>query len=397
MTNFNKTSGFITLTVVLIIVLLITGLTLMTGKMLMSEQRTASNQVRYHEATNAAQMGIDKAVAQLMASFANRSAISSAEAPYYKVSFGDVSEITIGSTTLKSMVITSEGTSGYSADSESPDDAESKVTINQTVVSVSPISSTPAAPLTVAAGMAAGGNFSVAANPNGGGPGVPVSIWSSGIVNIGSSSSTCGQQEYYDGTCSSLAYSSNAEGKNADVVDQDTDNFPGDLLAYIFNGSSTYTEVIEDVKASYATDPALSALHIGADGLGLDNCDALDTSSSGIYVVTGNCRVDDVGTLAAPVILLVVNGNFTMNANSDVYGVVFAYTDATDKDNAPYDISINGTATLHGALVANYKLGNSNGSYNAVYDAEALANLPTTVRSITATVPGSWQDWGNAE
>lgn len=101
--------------------------------------------------------------------------------------------------------------------------------------------------------------------------------------------------------------------------------------------------------------------------------------------------------LAAPVILLVVNGNFTMNANSDVYGVVFAYTDATDKDNAPYDISINGTATLHGALVANYKLGNSNGSYNAVYDAEALANLPTTVRSITATVPGSWQDWGNAE
>ena len=123
MTNFNKTSGFITLTVVLIIVLLITGLTLMTGKMLMSEQRTASNQVRYHEATNAAQMGIDKAVAQLMASFANRSAISSAEAPYYKVSFGDVSEITIGSTTLKSMVITSEGTSGYSADSESPDDA----------------------------------------------------------------------------------------------------------------------------------------------------------------------------------------------------------------------------------------------------------------------------------
>lgn len=141
----------------------------------------------------------------------------------------------------------------------------------------------------------------------------------------------------------------------------------------------------------------MSALHIGTDGLGLDNCDALDTSSSGIYVVTGNCRVDDVGTLAAPVVLLVVNGNFTMNANSDVYGVVFAYTDATDKDNAPYDISINGTATLHGALVANYKLGNSNGSYNAVYDAEALANLPTTVRSITATVPGSWQDWGNAE
>lgn len=50
MTNFNKASGFITLTVVLIIVLLITALTLMTGKMLMGEQRTASNTMRYHEA-----------------------------------------------------------------------------------------------------------------------------------------------------------------------------------------------------------------------------------------------------------------------------------------------------------------------------------------------------------
>ncbi len=395
MTNFKKTSGFITLTVVLIIVLLITGLTLMTGRMLMSEQRAASNQVRYHEAANAAQMGVDKAVVQLMNNFTDHSVIETTEAPFYSVTFSDISEITIGSSNLKSTTITSVGKSGYSSESSLVDNAESKVTVRQTVVSMSPISSTPAAPLTVAAGMAAGGNFSVAANPNGGGPGVPVSIWSSGTVNIGSSSSTCGQQEYYDKTCSSLAYSSNAEGKNSDIVDGQhvPDQFPEDLLAYIFNGSSSYTDVIEDVKATI-TDTTLLATHIGTDGTGLDNCDDLNTASSGIYVVTGDCRVDDVGTQIAPVIILVVNGNFTMNANSDVYGVVFAYTDAADINNVPYDISINGTATLHGALVANYKLGNSNGSYNAVYDAEALKNLPNTVKSITATVPGSWQDLG---
>lgn len=393
MTNFKKTSGFITLTVVLIIVLLITGLTLMTGRMLMGEQRAASNQVRYHEAANAAQMGVDKAVVQLMNNFADHRVIETTEAPFYSVTFSDISEITIGSSNLKSTIITSVGKSGYSA--ESADNAESKVTVRQTVVSISPISSTPAAPLTVAAGMAAGGNFSVAANPNGGGPGVPVSIWSSGTVNIGSSSSTCGQQEYYDRTCSSLAYSSNAEGKNSDIVDGQhiPDQFPEDLLAYIFNGSSSYTDVIEDVKASYTNSDEWTT-HIGADGTGLDNCNDLNTASKGIYVVTGDCRVDDVGTQSDPVIILVVNGNFTMNANSDVYGVVFAYTDAADTSNVPYDISINGTATLHGALVANYKLGNSNGSYNAVYDAEALKNLPNTVKSITATVPGSWQDLG---
>lgn len=343
---------------------------------------------------NAAQVGLDKAAVQLMSDFSVRTNFTHLTAPpYYQVTFGDVTDITLGSSVIQAVTVTSVGTSGYSANSATSTDAESQVTVSQQIVSISPISSTPAAPLTVAAGMAAGGNFSVAANPNGGGPGVPVSIWSSGSVGIGSSSSTCGQQEYYDGACSASAYSSNAAGKNADIVDEDDENFPEDLLAYIFNGSTSYTEVIDDVKASYANDPAEAALHIGADGTGLANCDNLDTTSNGIYVIKGACTVDDVGTRDEPVILLVVNGDFTMNANSEVYGIVFAYTDAANIETVPYDISINGTATLYGALVANYKLGNSNGSYNAVYDAEALGNLPTTVRSIVATVPGSWRDW----
>ncbi len=394
MTSSNKASGFITLTVVLIIVLLITALTLMTGKMLMGEQRSASNQMRYHEAINAAQVGLDKATVQLMADFSNRTDFKNlGTAPYYQVTFGKVTDITLGSSIVQAVTVSSVGTSGYSANAATSESAESQATVSQQIVSISPISSTPAAPLTVAAGMAAGGNFSVAANPNGGGPGVPVSIWSSGNVNVGSSSSTCGQQEYYDSTCSSLPYSSNAAGKNSDIVDNDTVNFPDDLLAYIFNGSTSYTEVIDDVKASYANDPAEAALHVGAAGLGLANCNNLTTASNGIYVVKGDCTVSNVGTRDKPVILLVVNGNFTMNANSKVYGIVFAYTDAKNTDTVPYDIKINGTATLYGAMVANYKLGNSNGSYNAVYDAEALANLPTTVRSIVATVPGSWRDW----
>jgi len=72
MINFNKTSGFITLTIVLIIVLLVTAITLMTGKMLLGEQRSGSNQMRYQEAANAAQFGLDKAIAQLMNNFDNQ-------------------------------------------------------------------------------------------------------------------------------------------------------------------------------------------------------------------------------------------------------------------------------------------------------------------------------------
>lgn len=402
MTSSNKASGFITLTVVLIIVLLITALTLMTGKMLMGEQRSASNQMRYHEAMNAAQVGLDKATVQLMADFSNRTNFTHLTAsPYYQVTYGNITDITLGSSVIQAVTVNSVGTSGYSANSATSANAESQATVSQQVVSISPISSVPAAPLTVAAGMAAGGNFSVAANPNGGGPGVPVSIWSSGSVEVGSSSATCGLNEYFPNgpdnpastvNCSAYPYSSN-NNKNSDIVDEDKVNFPDDLLAYIFNGSTSYTEVIDDVKASYANDPAEAALHVGADGTGLANCDDLTTASNGIYVINGACTVNDVGTRDAPVILLVVNGDFTMNANSEVYGIAFAYTDAANIETVPYDIKINGTATLYGALVANYKLGNSNGSYKAVYDAEALGNLPTTVRSIVATVPGSWRDW----
>lgn len=385
MINFNKTSGFITLTIVLIIVLLVTAITLMTGKMLLGEQRSASNQMRYQEAANAAQFGLDKAIAQLMNNFDNQVDFENISSPpYYHVEFINMEEISIGSNAVPVITIKSVGTSGYSANADDENNAESKVTINQQVISISPISATPASPLTVAAGMAAGGNFSVAANPNGGGPGVPISIWSAGEVNIGSSSSTCGQQEYYDGTCSSQPYSSNQSGKNSDVVDND-EKFPDDLLAYIFNGSTSVDDVKNDVISLYGVD---SDEHL------LTNCSTLNVASSGIYVIEGNCTPPgDVGTRDKPVILLVVNGDLTLNANKEIYGLVFAYTDAANVNTVTYDIKLNGGATIYGALVANYKLGNSNGTYNAVYDAETLGNLPESVGSIVATVPGSWRDW----
>ena len=391
MTSFNKASGFITLTVVLIIVLLITALTLMTGKMLMGEQRSASNQVRYHEAMNAAQAGLDKAIIQLMDNFENQTNLNHlTAAPYYHVTFGNVVEVPLGSSTIKTVTINSVGTAGYSASSATSTNAESQATVSQQVLSISPISATPAAPLTVAAGMAAGGNFTVAANPNGGGPGVPISIWSKNTVAVGSSSSTCGQQEYYDGTCSLEAYSSSKAGINSDILANDP-NFPADLLSYIFNGSTSVQDVIDSVKSSYSSTAQI-ALHIGASGTGLTNCSSLDTSSKGIYVIRGTCSPPgDVGSRAFPVILLVVNGSFTMNANKNIYGIIFTYTEPSA--TGTYDVMLNGGATIYGALVSNFELGNSNGTYNAVYDAETLSNLSNSVESIVSTIPGSWRDW----
>lgn len=188
MINLNKESGFITLTVVLIIVLLITALSLMTGNMLMGEQRSASNQVRYHEAMNAAQVGLDKGIAQLMSNFDNRADLTHLTAvPYYQVSFGNISEIALGDNIIRSVAIRSVGTAGYSASSATSTDAESRVAVNQQVIEIPTLSSLPDSPLTVAAGTAIGGNLAIMANPNGGGAGVPLSIWSRELVDIGAS------------------------------------------------------------------------------------------------------------------------------------------------------------------------------------------------------------------
>ena len=67
MINSSKNNrGFITLTITLIIIILVTILSLMTGRMLMNEQRTASNRLRYEEAASSAQAGIDAALARIL-------------------------------------------------------------------------------------------------------------------------------------------------------------------------------------------------------------------------------------------------------------------------------------------------------------------------------------------
>lgn len=401
MTNLNKESGFITLTVVLIIVLLITALSLMTGRMLMGEQRSASNQVRYHEAINAAQVGLDKGIAQLMSNFDNRADLTHLTAvPYYQVSFGNVSEIALGDNIIRSVAIRSVGTAGYSASSATSTDAESRAVVNQQAIEIPTLSSLPDAPLTVAAGTAIGGNLAIMANPNGGGAGVPLSIWSRDLVDIGASFASCGAEEYdftKNSGCTTAPYSSNKNGKQADIVEDDKFYFPPDseaLLAYIFAGSSTVEEVISDTIQS---NPGDYKYRVGVNETGLADCSSLNASSSGRYIINGNCAPSgSIGSKEHPVELLIVDGNLTLNGNSIIYGLVFAFDRTNSPDypsTATYDMKINGTASVYGVVISNFKLKISSGNFNAVYDADVLTNLANGSKRIVAIVPGSWRDW----
>ena len=98
MINSLKSSrGFITLTITLIIIILVTILSLMTGRMLMNEQRAASNKLRYEEAANAAQAGIDAALARLSLDNEFRGSFTNdSSAPFYQVAFGSDTAIQAG-------------------------------------------------------------------------------------------------------------------------------------------------------------------------------------------------------------------------------------------------------------------------------------------------------------
>ena len=53
-----------------------------------------------------------------------------------------------------------------------------------------------------------------------------------------------------------------------------------------------------------------------------------------------------------------------------------------------------GTASVFGAMVANYELGKSNGTYNAVYDADVMNTIQTGEPFARIhKIPGSWRDW----
>jgi hypothetical protein len=260
--------------------------------------------------------------------------------------------------------------------------SEGRATINQQALFIRAVPGAPDAPLTVAGGMAVSGNFMVVANPNGGGRGVPLSVWTDQNVDLtNGSGTTCGQQEWADGTCNTNTYSEKGN-KQSDILDSDP-NFPDDLLRYVFGVSGDSADIAESMQTleSRATEI-------------LNGCDSLGSSSTGFYIVDGPCNpAGTIGSEAAPVVLLVRNGNITMNGNMAIYGLVFSYDSAPG--SAPnYDFKMTGGATINGAVVSNHQVGNSNGTYNAVYNAAALGNIQNTGPFNTLVrIPGSWRDW----
>ncbi|HET9485712.1 MAG TPA: hypothetical protein VFO79_17245 [Xanthomonadales bacterium] len=335
------------------------------------------------------------------------------------------------------------------------DSEGASATVVQTTSAFRLLANTPGAPPIVASGaIDFQGAMDIVTNPNSGGTGVPVSIWTRQDYDHTGASSTChmdefiryggGTVEYYPDTnvitcddCScdhdpkdcSLALSCKARDYDGpDVLDIDPANsnevnkdmepqdFPCDLFDYVFN-----VQAWEDNDGDYFCETAIQEPDIDnppatinadeaflkSEAFEITSCDE-DTDFTdpttkeprgGLIWYSpddGGCKPNfQVGTPTRPA-LLVVDKDLHVGAGFRMFGLVFVRStqsplDPTTGGNATFNV--NGRAVIYGAVIVQGEVPHANGSGAIVYSKDvldALANSPDFNRS--ASIPGSWTD-----
>lgn len=423
-TTFKKQSGA-TLVIALITMVLLALLAVYGVGISVMDQRSSANEFRAKEALLAAESGIEQAIGHLDL---NRKQISSwtwdecagteTIPPCSVIPSGDRANWKYRRVPDAQTVQPTNGT--YVVNLMTPDSGDNKhllfnlVSVGKsadgTAVRVARqgtyffplIVKIADSPMISAGDIGFSGNFSVVTNPNGGGTGVPLTAWSKSDITISGSPSTCQLSEFLstdstyvtqtDGNGNTLTMcasctcpTSGAISKNGvegiDILDvdsnvganKDTTNFPPDMFEYIFGvKTADYAEVKKEATV-------------------IANCDDLDTSSSGLYWVTGNCQpAGDVGSFAGPV-TVIVEGDSKINSNKYFFGMVFAFS---TNPAATLNLDLNGTPTFYGAIMTNAKISLSNGNYKMRFDVNVLKNmsLNPAARGL-AKIPGSWADY----
>ena len=362
--------GAMVIVTVVLLLVMVSLVTLYTGRVKSFEHKITLNTQNQKVSLAAAEAGIMRALGLLSEDSSwDGTAIN-------EVLDGD-SEFTVSavrqiipreSNTMTLLTLSSTGISG---------DGLSTTVLTEQAFIYSVLANPPDVPLIVKGGLAVSGNFEVAANPNGGGAGVPLSIWTDTTVDMDNGSgSTCGLQEFSDGNCGTLTYSERGF-KDADILDNDP-TFPDDLMEYLFN----------------VPEAEWAALRSDAD-LRLADCSSLNANSVGLIWVDGDCGLNAnivVGATTNPVILIVSDGDLTMNGGATINGMVFSFR----KPGSVVDFELNmiGGARVNGVVASNHSVGHANGTFNSVYDAEVLEQIQQNdAFQRVARVPGSWRDF----
>lgn len=270
------------------------------------------------------------------------------------------------------------------------------------------------APLTSRSTFPPGGTAEIVPNPNGAGPGVPVSGWVNAnpklechnpddpwdpIDPIGGSWTTCERHEWYgvnkmpDENSPNGKYAcptsncscgpderriSHADDIGLDIIIDET--FPCDLFEHTFN---VKREFHEDVKYG----PGVQVI---------TDCSTLGPDSKGTIWVDGSvdtCKLTSVtvGSADNPVFLISAANLTELAGNAVIFGVLFV----TNVEGTTGELKTTGTNTLYGAGIVEGPIKNFNGTYQIVYN-DDLTDRATKSGSL-GKIYGGWtdfhQDW----
>jgi hypothetical protein len=264
------------------------------------------------------------------------------------------------------------------------------------------------APLTSRSSFPPGGTAEIVPNPNGGGPGVPVSAWLNANTTdpkcqapdmaadpTGGSWTTCERHEWYGvdklpdenspngkyacptATCScgpGEKYISHAEDLSLDIIIDE--QFPCDLFEHTFN-------VPRDDYKTVKYGPGVQVIK---------NCDSLGPDSKGTYWVDGSvgtCKLNsvEVGSPDNPVFLISAADEMALAGNAVIWGVLFV----TTVEGGTGEMSVTGTNTLYGAGIVEGPIKNFNGTYQIVYN-DDLVDRATKTGGL-GKIYGGWIDF----
>ena len=309
----------------------------------------------------------------------------------------------------------------------------------------------PNAPPIVASGTMDGlGNQTIVTNPNAGGFGLPVSVWSPCQVDIdkgaviapvapctaanngNGSVSTCYVEDYLDGKplsdlllstgCATtgnpckcdtevLSGGGNVKQEGIDILDRDgnrgnpdmtffprepwdnpNDSLDDSLFEFTFQqestteGATVTDQTCTGGPTGFTTDCAMVAL-ITKMKAKVVACNALGPTTTGVVLVLGNCALPN-SNVGSPdkPVILVVAGDADDGQVNSFFGILFVYS-----ANNSATFSSNG-GNFFGSVIVQGKVTGQGGA-NFVYSdtiVQNLNNLPAFVHF--ARLPGSWLD-----
>lgn len=413
--------GAATLFVSIILLIAITLITLFAARVGVMDQRISSNELRHKIAFSSAEAGLEQAAAYLDANPVLHDGnvadgwatctgstsifpcnVSGAELVLATVITGTSITASINNIlplsdsflvkTTNNVIALGQGTS---------DDGTGAAIAQVTFVKTSLLTPGEVPPLMIPSGNLSG-NFNIVPNPNGGGPGVPISVWAKDTLDTsGANWKTCDHGEFKDGSdvcmdakgdgvsgdswssCSCSTERSNSGSVNSDIVMYASADFPASPFVYLF-GDDTSGDTFATLK------PEIKAL-AESTGLVLDDCTALSSNFNGLVGsalvwVTGDCLIGsniDVGSRDKPIIL-VVEGDLTVNAGAEVWGILMGLD----------EFVLNGGPVIHGSAISESPSDLTNGTYSQVYDESVFDNLrDDTINTEIAKVSYSWRNF----